>query len=240
METQKIKLVAKKEVARDTIAFTFEKPEGFTHTAGQSVDITLINPPETDAEGNTRAFSLVSAPEESTLTIATRMRDTAFKRVLKAMPLGTEVSLAGPFGSFTIHNNTARTAVFLIGGIGITPIYAMIADATKRNLPHSMVLFYSNKTPADAAFLNELSILAQENKLFTYIPTMTAPDATQHGWVGETGVITKEMVGAHASGFTNPLYYLAGPSGMVSAMRTLLHEMGVDNDDIRTEEFSGY
>jgi ferredoxin-NADP reductase len=50
--------------------------------AGQFIEMTLLDPPETDAEGNTRAFSMASAPDDETLMGATRMRDTAFKRVL--------------------------------------------------------------------------------------------------------------------------------------------------------------
>ena len=80
------------------MAFHFEKPKGFAYKAGQWADFTLINPPETDAEGNTRGFSLASAPYEDDLMVATRMRDTAFKRVLKMVPLGTEFKMEGPGG----------------------------------------------------------------------------------------------------------------------------------------------
>ena len=52
---------------------------------------TLLDPPETDAEGNTRTFSIVSPPFENELVIATRMRDTAFKRSLKKVPAATQV-----------------------------------------------------------------------------------------------------------------------------------------------------
>lgn len=72
------------EVADHTMAFQFEKPAGWTFKAGQFVDITLLNPPETDAEGNTRGFSISSAPHEPAIMVATRLRDTAFKRVLKS------------------------------------------------------------------------------------------------------------------------------------------------------------
>jgi hypothetical protein len=47
-----------------------------------------------DAEGNVRSFSIASAPHEDTLMVATRMRDTAFKRVLNAMPLSSAVKIA--------------------------------------------------------------------------------------------------------------------------------------------------
>src|SRR5690349_21861356 len=103
-----VRLTKRYEVAERTMAFQFEKPDGFVFRAGQSIDMTLINPSETDAEGNRRAFSIASAPDEGVLLIATRMRDTAFKRVLGAMPIGSRVNLEGPFGNLILHNNQAR------------------------------------------------------------------------------------------------------------------------------------
>ena len=50
------KLLSRVEVAEGTMAFHFEKPSGFKFKAGQFADVTLIDPPETDAEGNTRTF----------------------------------------------------------------------------------------------------------------------------------------------------------------------------------------
>src|SRR6185437_3164726 len=92
-------LIRHEEIAEGTMAFHFAKLEDFQFRAGQAVDVTLINPPETDGEGNTRAFSIASAPFDPDLTIATRMRDTAVKRVLrKALP-GLEVKIEGPSGS---------------------------------------------------------------------------------------------------------------------------------------------
>ena len=89
MAIYKVKLKGRQEIASGTMAFHFEKPEGFSYKAGQFGDFTLANPPETDAEGNTRGFSLASAPYEDDLMVATRMRDTAFKRVFKTLELGT-------------------------------------------------------------------------------------------------------------------------------------------------------
>lgn len=105
-----VKLISREEVAEGTMAFRFQKPSNWTYKAGQSLDMTLLNPPETDAEGNTRAFSLASAPQEDFLMIATRMRDTAFKRTLKALPIGAEVKIEGPFGNLTLHNKATRAA----------------------------------------------------------------------------------------------------------------------------------
>ena len=80
------KLWNRVEVADDIMAFHFEKPPGFEFRPGQSSDLTLVNPPETDSEGNVRTLSIASAPFEDRLMFATRMRETAFKRSLKARP----------------------------------------------------------------------------------------------------------------------------------------------------------
>src|SRR6185312_5549383 len=98
-----VKLIKKEEVANETMAFHFEKPTDFIFKAGQFADFTLLNPPETDEEGNTRGFSLAHAPYEEDLMITTRMRDTAFKRVLRNLPVGTEVKLDAPYGNFVLH-----------------------------------------------------------------------------------------------------------------------------------------
>ena len=119
------KLLNRAEVAERTMAFSFEKPPGFDFRPGQSSDLTLVDPPETDSEGDIRTFSIASAPFEDHLMIATRMRDTAFKRSLKRVPLGTALKIDSPVGSFTLHKNSARPAVFLAGGIGITPFFSI-------------------------------------------------------------------------------------------------------------------
>jgi ferredoxin-NADP reductase len=235
-----VKLVNKRQVAEGTMAFSFERPSGFQYKAGQHTDWQLIDPPETDAEGDSRTFSLVSSPAESQITFATRMRDTAFKRVLGRMNVGDSLQVASPHGSFTLHNDITTPAVFLIGGIGVTPVFSMIKDATERNLPHQLLLFYSNRRPEDAAFLRELTELAKNNSHFTFVPTMTEPEKSAQKWDGETGFIDQVMMEKYVKDVQSAIYYLSGPPAMVAAMRKLLNEVGLNEDRIKTEEFSGY
>ena len=77
--------------------------------------------------------------------LATRMRDTAFKRVLNTIPPGSAVKIEGPSGSLTLSRNVKRTAVFLAGGIGITPFRSMVFHAAQERLLHRIFLFYSNR-----------------------------------------------------------------------------------------------
>lgn len=240
MPIYKVKLKFNREIADGTMAFHFEKPAGFAYKAGQSADCTLINPTETDAEGNTRALSLASAPYEDDLMLATRMRDTAFKRVLKSMEPGTELTLDAPHGSFTLHNNVNIPAVFLTGGIGVTPVRSIVLQAIHDHVPHRILVLYSNRRPEDAAFLDELAVSRKTNPNYTFVGTMTQMEESSREWHGETGFINKAMLMKYIDDLTLPIYYIDGPPAMVNAMRKILGEAGVDDDNIRTEEFSGY
>ncbi|MGH7236487.1 MAG: ferredoxin--NADP reductase [Nitrospiraceae bacterium] len=235
-----VTLKDRRQVAERTMAFQFDKPEGFTFKAGQSIDMTLINPSETDGEGNGRAFSIASAPEEGMLLVATRMRDTAFKRVLGAIPIGSQVKIEGPFGNLVLHHNQARAAVLLAGGIGITPFRSILLRAAREQLSHRLFLFYANRRPQDAPFLQELEALQRQNPSYTFVPSMTDMSRSDRSWQGETARINQAMLAKYLKSAASPIYYMAGPPGMVRAMRTLLNGMGVDDDDIRTEEFAGY
>jgi ferredoxin-NADP reductase len=228
------------EIAEQTMAFRLEKPTGFQFQAGQYVDVTLVDPPETDSEGDTRSFSIASAPFEKEILVATRMRDTAFKRVLKSAPLGTSVEITGPMGSFTLHKNPAKPAVSLAGGIGITPFVSIVKQAAEDKLPHQLYLFYSNRRPEDAAFMDVLQALQPANPNYHFIPTMAEMEKSQREWKGENGFINREMLMRHLPALQGSIYYIAGPPAMVGAMRQMLANAGVDEDDIRTEEFAGY
>ncbi|HKF49901.1 MAG TPA: FAD-dependent oxidoreductase [Terracidiphilus sp.] len=230
----------KQQVAEGTMAFHFRKPQGFDFRAGQAIDVTLPNPPETDAEGNVRTFSLASSPEEPDLMVTTRMRDTAFKRVLKGAAPGLQVKLDGPTGSLTLHANAQKAAVLMAGGIGITPFRSIVLDAAAKKKAHPIYLFYSNRRPEDAAFLDELEQVAREYPNFRLVATMTKISGSSRKWRGETGLLDKQKLQSHLDSLNGPIYYVAGPPAMVAAMRDMLVKAGVDEDDIRTEDFPGY
>lgn len=233
-------LAGRELVAERTMSFRFKKPQGWSYRAGQFVDITLLDPPETDAEGNLRGFSISSAPREAVITITTRLRDTAFKRVLQTVPLGTLVKMEGPFGDLRLHH-AARPAVLLAGGIGVTPFRSILVEAIGGGaLRYPVVLFHANRRPEDAAFADEFQSMARKDPNLSFVPTITATLGSGDPWDGEQGHIDAAMLRRHLDGLIDPIYYIAGPPGMVQALRAMLIESGVDEDDVRIEEFTGY
>ena len=233
-------LLGRTEVAEGTMAFQFEKPNHFVFKAGQYIDLTLFGSQPGLQNGMTHTFSIASSPCDERLLVTTRMRNTVFKRTLSVLPIGSPARIEGPMGSFSLHNNTAKPAVFLAGGIGIAPFLSMLSYATGQKLRHSMILFYANRHLEDAAFIHSLWNLECANPRFRFIPTLTRTGKNYRGWKGETGHISSEMLVTQVGIVRGPIYYIAGPPTMVEATRRTLSEAGVDEDDIRTEEFAGY
>jgi len=225
-----VRLLRKRAVAEGTMEFTLEKPAGFEYRAGQYGDLVLPASTGLDESNNKHGFSFASAPCEDTLRMATRMRASRFKNAAAQLPERSMVQLLALWGDFTLHKNAAIPAVFLIGGIGITPVRSIVVQATHERAPHRITLIYANRTPQLAAYTDDLQRCARENPNFTFVPVYTD---TQ-------GVVNAATIRQHVTDIAAARCYLAGPQGMVKAMRALLLEIGADEDNIRTEEFDGY
>jgi ferredoxin-NADP reductase len=240
MDEYIVTLTDRKQVAQDTMAFWFHVAgSGYAFRAGQNAAFTLLDPPETDASGNVRTLSVASSPNAPTsLMVAMRMRKSAFKNSLTTLPLGTELRVSAPMGSFTLHRDSSKPAVFLVGGIGITPVLSILAHATEQGSPHRIYLFYANHDPEKVAFFDELQMWQKRNANFTLVPTVTTPNGSF--WPYERGRIDPEMLTRYLPEMRGPVYYVCGPAEMVAAMQKLLAHLGIDEDSIRTEEFGGY
>jgi len=209
-------LLGRTEVAEGTMAFQFEKPKHFVFKAGQYIDLTVSGqqPQFGSSDRLTHTFSLASSPSDEDLVVTTRMRNTVFKQAISTLPIGSPARIEGPMGSFSLHNNTARPAVFLAGGIGIAPFLSMLCYATEEKLRYTIVLFYANRHLRDAAFIDTLWKLERDNPRFRFVPTLTR-SANNNGWKGKTGRISLAMLFAHVGIVRGPIYYIANPPTML-------------------------
>ncbi|MFC4621472.1 ferredoxin--NADP reductase [Comamonas nitrativorans] len=235
-----VQLLRSVPVAQGTTAFHFSKPAGFGFKPGQACDLILPGQAQNNGADTRHAFSIVSAPHEDELVFATRMRDSPFKRALAQLQPGTTMELDGPFGSLTLHKKAERAAVFIAGGIGITPFMSMVRHAAHSHSTQPLVLLYSNRRPEDAAFLTELQALAAAHAPLRLIATMTDMAHATQPWDGATGAIDSALLQKIANGLDAPIFYVSGPPPMVAALRDTLEATGIDEDDVRSEEFYGY
>lgn len=242
MAEHRFPVVDKEEVAEETLALWFDiAGTGFTYEEGQHANFELLDAPEAGDEGADRTFSFASAADDrDRFMIATRVRDTAFKQRLEELPLGKEVRVQGPGGRLTLHEDGSRPAIFLAGGIGVTPVRAIVEKATRQGLPHPIRLFYSNRTPAATAFLDELATWERDNPRFRMVATVTREH--DDPWPHETGRIDEEMLRAHLDEqeLEGAAFYVTGPPGFLEGMQSLLDDTGVEAERVHTEQFYGY
>lgn len=212
-----LKLRKKETVAEGTMAFWWGKPVGFNFSPGQHGDFKL--------GVVSHDLTYASAPLEENIMIATRMRDSAFKNVLKT---ATEIEMEGPKGTFGLVADMSKTTVLIAGGIGVTPFRSMVVSETTNKTGRKIILFYACRNSNEAAFLDEITKISSSN--FKFVPV----------WTETEGHLTAEKVLKSVPDLTEPLYYLAGPPGMVAGTREMLILAGVEELSVRTEEFDGY
>jgi ferredoxin-NADP reductase len=229
----------KREVAKGTLMVVFDLlGEEVEFTAGQYFWVTLLDPPYDDDKGPRRHITVVTSPNDrGVLGLATRVRDSAFKRSLAELPVGAEVDVEQPKGDFVLPDDTEQPYVFIAGGIGITVFRSMLRYIAEENLPHRVTLVYSNRDRESTAFYDELLELERAISGLRVVFTMT----DDSGWDGETRRIDAAMLRDHLAADLRAFTYLvAGPPKMVEAMEELVRGEGVPESQVRPERFSGY
>jgi ferredoxin-NADP reductase len=233
------KIKTKRELAKGTLLVEFDLlGEEVDFAAGQYFWVELLDPPYDDDKGPRRHITVVTSPNDrGVLGLATRVRDSAFKRSLAELPVGTKVDVEQPKGDFLLPDDTEQEYVFIAGGIGITVFRCMLRYIAEENLPHRVTLVYSNRDVESTAFLGELRELEGANPNLRLVLTMTEDPS----WDGESRRIDASMLRDHLGDDLDAYTYLiAGPPGMVEAMETTLAEGGVPEEQVRPERFSGY
>ena len=235
----KARIKEKRDVAKRTLMVVFDLlGEEVDFRPGQYFWVTLLDPPYDDEKGPRRHITVVTSPtERGVLGLATRLRDSAFKRSLAELPEGTEVEVEQPKGSFVLPQETDRHYVFIAGGIGITVFRSMLRYIADEGLPHRVTLVHSNRDRESTAFYDELRELEAANPNLEIVYTMTQDS----GWEGETRRIDAEMLrdylGEELDSYT---YLIAGPPAMVDGVAEALQGAGIPEDQVLPARFSGY
>lgn len=229
----------KDEVAKGTLLVTFDLlGETLDFKPGQYFFVTLPDVGHQDDKGLRRHITVVTSPnEKGVLGFATRMRDSAFKRSLDELSVGTEVEVEPPKGSFGLPADASRPLVFVAGGIGITVFRSMLLYIREEELPYRVTLIYSNRDRESTAFLEELRQLEQRIPDFRLILTMTQDP----GWDGETRKIDAPFFqGYLGEDLDEYTFLVAGPPGMVEGVEKALAEAGANEGNVLAERYSGY
>ena len=208
------------------------------YKAGQYAIVDLGT--KEDPEGPVRSFTVASSPTENFILISTRIRETPFKKKLASLDVGSRVNVTAPLGRFVLHEDYSKTAVFLSGGIGVTPFRSMIKYSTDKQLPLKIAMFDSNRNLGNILYKKEFDECADLDANLKIVYTL---DVSDNDWKGERGFINKAMLTRYLSTteLDNSIFYICGPPAMLNAMKKLLQEdLDIPKERIKVEEFIGY
>lgn len=241
----KLVLKDKRDEAKGTKTFIFEKPQGFIYQAGQYMYFTLPKLKYPDSRGNIRHFTLSSSPTENFLSITIRLREeSGYKKTLDEAQPGYEITARGPEGVFALEDErTTVSQVMIAGGIGITPFRSMAKYATDKALPVPIHIIYSNSIPEEITFRKELDELVSKNPNLKVTHTITKPEENTESWTGLTGRINEELIRKLIPDTRHPesgTFWLCGPPPMVSALEEVLEKLQIPQERLRVEKFTGY
>ncbi len=209
----------------------FSRPSSFDYKAGQYLIILLPN-----RKGGVlkKPLTISSSPTEDFIEITKKITGGhEFSEAIDSVEVGDEIQLNAPYGEFVLDKTQTKVAM-LSGGIGITPFRSMCRYATDLPLETDIVLFYGNKTSQNIVFKEEFDQMQKENQNFRIVNTLTRQEPN---WKGHTGHIDVEMIKNELPDYSQRLFYLCGPPGMMNVLQSLLVKLDVFKEKIMVEKF---
>jgi ferredoxin-NADP reductase len=211
-----------------------ERP--FAFVPGQYAAINFFKKSRPSAA---RCFSIVSSPTEAGILQFSMRNGGRYTGALSEVEPGSPVSVRGPYGGFVFDQTRDRTAVFLAGGIGITPFISMIRYLTKLEATNNITLIYSCRTQDDIPFAEELKELCNSNPNFRVVFVIAQGETnTLEGQLVTTGRVSPELINKVVDGeFAQKAFYICGPPPFMKGMTGILRHQGVAESLVMTEAF---
>lgn len=219
-----LKVLNEKPETKNDFSLILEKPKGFSFYPGQYLDIKLS---VKDPNGDTRAFTISSSPTEDFLMITPKKGVSPFKKFTENLKIGDTIESSHPAGTFTLDESSP--AVFLAGGIGITPFRSIIKYCVDQQISTPITLVYSNSTD-DFLFKEELE--KWQNNLKNL--------STHYIQTSKEGRLNRTYLEPIVHMYVNTIFYLAGAPSFVNDMEKILLELDVEEVNIRYDRFDGY
>jgi ferredoxin-NADP reductase/DMSO/TMAO reductase YedYZ heme-binding membrane subunit len=226
----------------DVRTFRLMRPDGqplpFEHAPGQYLNLALT----IDGKRVNRSYTIASSPTRGhACEITVKRSDGGHGSVHlhESIAVGSMLTVSAPAGRFVFTGSEADRVVLIAGGVGITPLMAIIRYLTDRCWPGQIYLVYAARRRADLIFAEELAYLQRRFANLHVSQTLSREprEAEGSGWTGGRGQITTELLAAFIPELARGPVYLCGPDAMMTAMRALLRGLGLPDAALRTEAF---
>ncbi|MCC2640847.1 MAG: putative reductase [Nitrospira sp.] len=198
-------------------------PDSMTFKAGQFVSFEV--PKEGLPLPATRPYSIASPPNQrgSLLLLLNLVSGGPGSGYLFGLREGSRTEFKGPAGAFYLRDDGLKDLLFVATGTGIAPFRSMILTQLERATSQSVSLFWGLRSQRDLYLQDELRELAQAYPKFSWVTTLSRPEA---GWEGATGRVTA-LIEQRISSVKNLAVYLCGGSGMIKDVTARLNAKGL-------------
>ena len=199
-----------------------------------------------------RAYSMANYPEEKGI-IMLNVRIASPPPRTEGLPpgkmssfifnlkKGDQVTISGPFGEF-FAKKTDTEMVFIGGGAGMAPMRSHIFDQLERlHTKRKMSFWYGARSLREMFYVEDYDRLAADHDNFEWIVALSDPQE-EDNWEGETGFIHNVLFENYLKDHPAPEdceFYMCGPPMMNQAVIGMLHELGVEDENILLDDFGG-
>jgi len=185
-----------------------------------------------------RAYSIASNPKDRNhLEFIIRMvpKGKATSFVHKALDVGDKLILTGPYGDFSLQEDSDKDIVCIAGGSGKAPIRSILSYLKDQGMPRNVKYFFGANTKKDLYYTEEFKTLEKQFPNFKYIPALSEP-LKEDNWDGEVGLIT-DVVNKYCPDLTKSEAYLCGSPGMIDACCNVLEKNNINKEHIYFDKF---
>lgn len=216
----KIQIKSKKWLTHDVMQFTLEKPEDFTFSAGQAVEVTLDDP---KFKNDWAPFTLTSLNTDDYLEFTIKMypEHKGITLALSKLEAGNHFVITAPWDSF----KDKGPGVFIAGGTGVTPFIALLRQMKVDGTLEGSKLIFSNKKEEDIFLQQEFSKILGDN----FIRVLTREKKRPFLY----GKIDADYLKTHISNF-DQTFYLCGPGSFAEDIKAHLKALGAKNEVVCT------
>ncbi len=208
-------------------------PLPFDYMPGQYLNLVL----EVDGKRVNRSYTIASSPTRTgnvEMTIKREMQGVSSRHLHDRIREGDVLKVSAPAGKFTFTGMESKRIVLIAAGVGITPLMSVVRYLTDTAWPGEIKLLFSAKSEDEIIFRHELETLASRHPNLHVLITLTQPSDR---WSGPRGRISPELLRHLASDADDTLFHICGPNAMMDATRQMLQQIGIRDEQIKTEAF---
>jgi ferredoxin-NADP reductase/Fe-S-cluster-containing hydrogenase component 2 len=234
----KLMLAEMENVTHNVKTFRFKTRDGnqipFKHLAGQFLTLHI----EPQGIPTKRSYTIASTPTWSDrieITVKREDHGLVSRWLHDEVKIGDEIEIEAPNGTFFFTGEEAESIVLIGGGVGITPMMSAARYLTDINWSGKIFLILGFQSPRDFIFREEIEVLKSRNPNLSVAVTMSQPG--DEPWSGKVGFIDAALLTESVPNISNRLAHICGPPPMMNAVRSVLAELGVPDNQIKTESF---